>query len=88
MNGTSQIVTLVPFSFLVYVIGTSEARGEIEIPDAGRLAAWTILFLTLILLADFPETGSLAAALAWLIALAVFLTYGMAVFDRITAWIE
>jgi len=88
MNGTRQVVLLVPFSFLVYVIGTSDKSGSVQVPDAKQLAAWAVLLLILLLFADLGETGTIAAALAWLIALTVFLTYGTALVDRVTKWVE
>lgn len=83
-----QIVVLIPFSLLVYTIGSSQKKGSVTLPDAKRLAAWGILFLVLVLFADFPETATLASALAWLIALTVFLTYGTATVDRVSTWTE
>lgn len=87
MNGTRQVVMLVPFSFLVYVIGNSEAKNAIELPDAKGLIAWGLLFLVLIFFGDLEQTGMLAAALAWLIAFTVFLTYGTGVVDHVSKWI-
>lgn len=80
------IVILIPFSLIVYTIGTSEAKKAVTLPDAKRLAAWGIMFIVLVLFADFSETETLASALAWLIALTVFLTYGTATVDRVSSW--
>lgn len=50
---------------------------------AGTLVAWAFLFTFLIVMADIPATGQLAAAFAMLIFLSVAITYGTAAFENI-----
>lgn len=45
--------------------------------------AWGILFVFLIVMAEIPNTGQLAAAFVWLIVLAVLFTYGVAAFQNL-----
>lgn len=85
MNPTRQIVILIPLSAIIFIIGRNDKA--IELPPATSLAAWGLLLLILLLFADFSETGSLAASLAWLITLTVFLSYSPSLFTRINKWI-
>jgi len=87
MNGTRQVTILVPLAFIVYTVGASDAKGSVVLPDARQIIAWMLLFLILVAIGDLEPTGEIAAALAWLILLTVFLAYGVSLFARVTSWV-
>lgn len=82
MNETRQVVVLTTVSFLMFTFGKNVA--ENELPTGKQLIAWGVLFVMLVTISDFDQTASIAAALAWLIALTVFLTYGVDFFGKLT----
>lgn len=59
----------------------SIARGGIT---AQSIFAWGFLFAGLVILADFPGAGEVAAAFALLILISVLLGFGPAAFDNIS----
>lgn len=79
---TRQVVLLTTFSFIVFTVGENAKTGKL--PDGKQLIAWGLLFIILVAIADFPSTASLAAALAWLVMLSVFLINGYDFFTKLT----
>lgn len=82
MNETRQVVVLTTIAFLMFVFGKNVT--DDELPTGKQFVAWGLLFVTLVALSDFDTTAQLAAALAILIALTVFLTYGVDFFARLS----
>lgn len=74
MNNTRQIVVITGISFLIYTISHNARTGEL--PQARQFLAWGILLVALVALGDFEQTEQVGAAMAYLIALVVFLLYG------------
>lgn len=82
MNETRQVVVITTLSFLMFAI--SAHSKDATKPDGKQLLAWVFLFIALVALSDFPQTATIAAAFAYLIALTAFLTYGTGFFAKIT----
>lgn len=82
MNETRQVVVLTTIAFLMFVFGKNVA--DDELPTGQQFVAWGLLFVALVALSDFDTTAQLAAALAILIALTVFLSYGVDFFTRLS----
>jgi hypothetical protein len=67
----------------------AKARGEEPPADdkqftAATIFAWGALFVGLMVLADFPTTGSLAVAFAYLIAFSIFIEFGPEAFNNVS----
>lgn len=69
-----QVVVLTVVSFLIFASATNARKGEL--PGEKQLIAWGMLFVALLILSDFEQTETFAAAMAWLITLTIFLGYG------------
>lgn len=63
--------------------GGAKGTGSAVPISTPPIIAMTIIAVTLIVLAQFPSTERLAAAMAWLIFVAVFLANGQAAFKTL-----
>lgn len=83
MNETRQVVILTTVSFLTFSV--ARYSKDNALPQTPQLIAWGVLFVMLVTVSDFPQTASIAAAMAWLITLTIFLSYGVDFFAKISA---
>lgn len=83
---TRQVVVLSVVSFGLLAYATNARTGEW--PTQQKMVAWAFLFVGLVLLSDFQQTATIAAALMWLITLTIFLGYGTTFFTKIAGFVE
>lgn len=88
MSPIRQVILALTISGLVYgaanglgyVNDQNGRRIENPLPKLGgyeMVVAWSVIVLTLTVMAEIPSTGDLAVSFAWLVLLAMLFSYGI-----------
>jgi hypothetical protein len=88
MDPRQQVVLAMIVALTTFVVAGPDALGRVrgkldrtaDTSQSGWTAnnafGWAVLFVFLIVMADIPATGELAASFAWLILLGILLLFG------------